>query len=250
VPDRPIDHTDSDVRSRAGSILVAGATAVVIVAASILPFLNPVWVGFEQRRAEAPAWTGYADADLTAATNAILADLIVGPPDFDVAIAGEPVLTDRERGHMRDVRSVFLGLWALSALSAGVLVLAWRGTRAVADGPARAAPFWRAVGRGAGGLALAVVALGAVALVAFDFLFEVFHRLLFAGGSYTFDPSTDRLVQLFPFRFWLETSLAVGAIIVVLCGAVSLLARRASLNARRDRTAGAAGVPAGRGARP
>jgi uncharacterized membrane protein len=57
--------------------------------------------------------------------------------------------------------------------------------------------------------------LGVVALVAFDALFETFHRLFFAGGSYTFDPSTERLVQLFPFRFWQETAMAVGVLIVV-----------------------------------
>jgi uncharacterized membrane protein len=69
------------------------------------------------------------------------------------------------------------------------------------------------------------VALGAVAFVAFDALFELFHVLLFPGGSYTFDPRTERLVQLFPFRFWFETSVALGALILLVCGAVSLAAR-------------------------
>lgn len=208
---------------RIASIVVALATAVVIVAGSILPFFNPAWIGFEQRRAEALAWTGFGDAELTAATNAIFADLVLGPPDFDVEVRGEPVLNERERGHMRDVRTVFLGFWLLTAVSALVLVTGWRRTRL--DGAAAAA-FWRAVRRGAGGLAVAVVGVGLVALVAFDALLELFHRLLFPAGSYTFDPRTERMVQLFPFRFWFETSLAVGAVIVLVCGAVALLARR------------------------
>ena len=49
--------------------------------------------------------------------------------------------------------------------------------------------------------------------------------LLFPGGSYTFDPRTERLVQLFPFRFWFETSLALGALILLVCGTVSLATR-------------------------
>ena len=211
---------------RAIAALVAVATAVVIVTASLIPFVNPVWVGFEQRRAEALAWTGFSDAELTTVTNAILADLLLGPGAFDVSLDGEPVLNDRERGHMRDVRTVVLGLWVLTAAAATVLGVAWRRTTARPASPGQAR-FWLAVRRGAGGLAIAVVGLGAVALFAFDVLFEVFHRLLFAGGSYTFDPATERLVQLFPFRFWQETAIVVGAVIVLVCGAVTLAARRA-----------------------
>ena len=65
---------------------------------------EPVWVAFEQGRAEATAWTGFSEPELRTATDAILADLVFGPPDFDVAVAGQPVLIERERGHMRDVR--------------------------------------------------------------------------------------------------------------------------------------------------
>ena len=54
------------------------------------------------------------------------------------------------------------------------------------------------------------------ALVAFDQLFELFHEIFFPAGSYLFDPTTDRLVQLFPFQFWEETALVVGAVIIVI----------------------------------
>ena len=86
--------------------------------------------------------------------------------------------------------------------------------------------FWRAVRAGAALLAVGVVAVGIVGLVAFDAAFEVFHRLFFAGGTYTFDPRTDRLVQLFPQRFWFETSVAVGVVILVLCAGTAWLAGR------------------------
>ncbi len=62
--------------------------------------------------------------------------------------------------------------------------------------------------------------------MAFDALFETFHQLFFAGGSYTFDPATDRLVQLFPFRFWQETAIAVGAVCIALAIAVAGIATR------------------------
>jgi uncharacterized membrane protein len=62
--------------------------------------------------------------------------------------------------------------------------------------------------------------------VAFDLAFEVFHRLFFAGGTYGFDPRTDRLVQLFPDQFWYETSIALGIVILVLALGLRLVAVR------------------------
>ena len=156
---------------RAMSLLTGIATAVVIVALAILPFLTPQWIGFEQDRSNATGWTGYSADELRAATGSILSDLVVGPPDFDVQVRGQAVLDEREQGHMRDVRTIFLGLWALAALSVVVLLAASRRSDRAAT--------WRAVRRGALGLAIGVVALGAVAVVAFDALFETFHEILF-----------------------------------------------------------------------
>jgi integral membrane protein (TIGR01906 family) len=200
---------------RAGSVLVSVATAVTLLALAVLPFLLPAWVSLGQDRAEATAWTGYTPAELRTATDSILGDLVVGPPDFDVAVAGEPVLNERERGHMRDVRAVFGG-FAVAAL-ASVLVLVVAAARSGASA-------WRAARRGAVGLAVGIVAVGVVGIVAFERAFEIFHRLFFASGSYTFDPRTERLVQLFPQRFWFETSVAVGVVALLLAAAVAALA--------------------------
>ena len=195
---------------RASSVLVGIATGVVILALAIIAFINPVWVSFEQGRARADAWTGYSPAQLQQATGAILSDLVVGPPNFDVVVAGQPVLNARERAHMIDVRRVFVGLALLAAASLVVLLVG----NILACGSAR---FWRAVRGGAVVLAVGVLVVGVVGAFAFDATFEVFHRLFFAGGTYTFDARTDRLVQLFPDQFWFETSLALGALMLLLC---------------------------------
>ena len=207
--------------SRLADLEIGIATAMGIVAVTIPLFLNPVWVSFEQGRAQAAAWTGFAPADLRAATDAILADLVAGPPDFDVAVDGTPVLNERERGHMRDVRGVFIGFFSVAlALTAVALLIAAR-----RDAAGRRAS-WAAARGGAVGLVVVLVVAGGVALVAFDVLFETFHRLFFPGGSYAFDPSTERLVQLFPFRFWQETATAVGVVSVVVAAVVAGLATR------------------------
>lgn len=203
---------------RASMILIGLATAIVIVAVGILPFLTPQWIGFEQGRADATAWTGYTTDELRTATDAILADLVFGPPHFDVEVGGEPVLQERERAHMRDVRTVFTGLFMLAAISVGVLLLASR--------RADRAGTWRAVRRGAIGLAIGVVIVGAIALVAFDTLFELFHEIFFPAGSYLFDPTTDRLVQLFPFQFWDDTAMVVGLVIIAISLVVAGVAGR------------------------
>jgi integral membrane protein (TIGR01906 family) len=194
----------------AASVLVGIATAVVILGGSIVPFVNPVWVSFEQGRAHADAWTGYPPAQLRQATDAILSDLVVGPPNFDVVVAGQEVLNARERGHMTDVRGVFVGLAVLAVGSVLLLLVAHRLLRG-------SSAFWRPVRAGAAVLAVAILVAGVAGTVAFDLTFDVFHRLFFAGGSYNFDPRTDRLVQLFPEQFWFETSLVVGALILLLC---------------------------------
>jgi integral membrane protein (TIGR01906 family) len=205
------------VKRRVTLFLIAVATAIVIVAVAILPFLTPQWVAFEQARSEATAWTGFTPEQLRIATDAILSDLVFGGA-FDVEINGTPVLTDREQAHMADVRTVFRGLWILASISAVILVMAsWRSDRV---------GTWRAVRGGALGLTVGVVVVGVVGLLAFDQLFEIFHRVFFPAGSYLFDPKSDRLVQLFPFQFWQETAIAAGVVIIGMSLATAYVAGR------------------------
>lgn len=210
--------------------LVATATALVILGASILPFTSPAYVRGEQDRVGVGSLTGYTSAELDTIAGALLGDLFLWRSDFGVTIDGSPVLSDRERGHMRDVRTVFWGLILVVAAAALVLVRAARGTRA--DASSRVAT-WRAVGYGARGLAVAVIVLGLVAALAFTAAFEVFHRLFFSSGTYTFDPATDRLVQLFPMQFWSETTMFLGGVMLALVAGVAWFAGRRSNEARR-----------------
>jgi integral membrane protein (TIGR01906 family) len=191
------------------AVLVAAATILVSLGVSVALFLNPVWVGFEQDRSGAAALTGYSPAQVRAVTGDVLHDLVVGPPSFAQAVDGTPVFDDRERSHLVDVRQVFIAFGGLVLVGAVVLVSARLASRG-------ASWFRRAVGSGAVAAAVAVVVGAVVSVVAFDQAFEVFHELFFAGGSYTFDPATDRLVQLFPIQFWEETSLAVGCVILAI----------------------------------
>jgi integral membrane protein (TIGR01906 family) len=198
---------------------VALATVILILGIGVAALFNPPFVAFEEGRAGSTAWTGYTTEELRTATDAILGQLYFGPGDFAVVVRGEPVLDPRERAHMRDVRGVFAGFFVTVLLSALLLVVvAWRSRGA--------AWFWRATRAGAIALAIGVVVLGVGSLVAFDALFEVLHETFFAGGTYLFDPRTERLVQLFPDQFWSETSIVLGVVLLGLARIVAVVARR------------------------
>jgi integral membrane protein (TIGR01906 family) len=213
------------IRSALATLVIGVAAAIVLLALAILPFLNPVWVGFEQERAGSGAWTGFAPADLRAVTDAILADLVLGPPEFDVALDGQPVLNERERGHMRDVRAVFGTFYVLAGIAAIVLV----GAFLTARGPRARARLWRRLGLSGRVIAVATIAGGIAGLLFFDTAFLLFHELFFPPDSFLFDPSTERLVQLFPETFWIETAVGVGVVVILLgLGLAWLGARRSA----------------------
>jgi integral membrane protein (TIGR01906 family) len=223
------------------AILTGLCAALVIVAVAILPFLNPVWVGFEQGRAQAPAWTGYTTEQLAAVTGPILEDLVIGPPDFDVTLDGAPVLKESERSHMRDVRGVFFGFFVVAAVGAVVLGGLFLGAR----GAVARQRFWRRLAR-TGTVTVVVTIVGGIAgLLFFDSAFIAFHEVFFPGGNYLFDPRTDKLVQLFPEQFWVESTIAVGVVVI----ALALLLRWVG----RSRAAGLAsraGIATSLGTRP
>jgi integral membrane protein (TIGR01906 family) len=205
-----------------GAILTGIAALIVLLALAIVPFLNPVWVGFGQERAQAEAWTGFTQAQLASVTGQILGDLVIGPPDFDVTLDGAPVLNEREREHMRDVRGVFAQFYLVAAGAAAVLVL----LRLLARTREARARFWRRLRRTGLAIAAGTVVVGLLGVVFFDTAFEIFHGTFFPAGTYLFDPSTERLVQLFPQQFWVETTIAVGVVLIGLALALAWLAGR------------------------
>ena len=208
----------NNLGGRAASVLIGLATAIVIVALTILPFLSPAWVAFEQGRAEATAWTGYTTEELRVATDAILADLVFGG-DFAVEVNGQPVLNERERGHMADVRSVFRGLWVLAIISVVVLVAASRRARPRPDVAGRSRGSDRAVDR----RGRSPASSGSSPSTSSS---SCSTQIFFPAGSYLFDPLTDRLVQLFPFTFWFETAMVVGVVIIGVSLVVAFVAGR------------------------
>jgi integral membrane protein (TIGR01906 family) len=206
------------LRAHLPGLVVGIATGIVLVAVAGLAFFNTAWVGFEQERARADLWTGWSPAEVRRVTDAVVTEVYVGPGTFAQAVGGEPVFDARERGHMGDVRTVWLAFLALAAAAAIALAVAWARAR-------DRARYWRAVASGAAVLAVGTVAVGIAFTLLFDTAFELFHRLFFAQGSYTFDPRSERLVQLFPYQFWTGSSIAIALAVLGLATAAWGVAR-------------------------
>ena len=65
-----------------------------------------------------------------------------------------------------------------------------------------------------------VLAVGLVSLVAFGQLFTLFHEVSFANDFWLLDPRTSFLVRMFPFNFWLETTIILAVASVAEAGAI------------------------------
>lgn len=212
--------------SRLARAVIAADTAILVLGVGVALFMNPIWIAIGQERAGVPAITGFTSEQVRTVTSAILADLFFGPPAFDVTVAGSPVLGPAERGHMVDVRHLLLALLALLGLAALSLAV-------VLARHHRSAPAWRAVSLGAAGLAIAGIIAGVAIFFFFDTAFELFHRVFFPQGNFSFDPRTQRLTQLFPERFFTETASGIAVTGLALAVAVALLARRRAVRLRR-----------------
>lgn len=137
-----------------------------------------------------------------------------------------------EVSHMADVKALFLLTFSVQSASAMFLLLV-SGLAAYAF--RRAAwgtlALWLRRGPLIGGGVIAV--LGVAALVAFDPLFTLFHNIAFPQGNFTF-PQTADLVRVFPFGFWRDITLLIGAMTLVEAAtlyAAGVLLRRAATRA-------------------
>jgi integral membrane protein (TIGR01906 family) len=132
--------------------------------------------------------------------------------------------TADEQAHMTDVRHVFIGfeLAALIAVAVASIVgvLAAKRSRSTAFLLLRDAAIAACVGT-------AIIA--AVAAVAFDRLFLLFHEILFPQGNFLF-PANSNLLAMYPDPYWYGVTLRVGltfvaAMAVIAIGAAATLRR-------------------------
>ena len=177
--------------------LLALAAAALAIGATTAIFLTPPIVHILLRASDASTVLGVEPAVADALSDALVGDLLTDGA-FDAPLGDAPLLSAGERSHLVDVggllRSVLVGGLG------GLIVLALARLRRRA--------WLRAAIRDGAALIVGGALLAAAAFtLAFDATFTFFHGLFFASGTWTFNPATDRLVQLYPESFWILAAL-------------------------------------------
>lgn len=184
--------------------VLPAATAIALLAVALLALFLPPWVHFAMDASGGSAWTD-SPALAHALSDRTVGELLLGPATFTFSGPdGAALYTADEAGHLRDVRLVLYAF--LTVALASVLLVGWALVRRGQE-PA----MWRALARGGAILAVGLVAIGAVAALAFTTAFELFHRLLFPGGNWEF-PATSSLIRLYPYGFWQLSAAALGTL--------------------------------------
>ena len=148
---------------------------------------------------------------------------------LEVDVAGSPFYTEREILHMIDVKRLMArtfdaGWAALGFIVAFIAVTAWRRRAEAVSALARSTLS------ACGVVALLVVVLGVIGIAGFDSAFRNFHLLFFTNDLWQLS-SRDGLIQLFPQRFFFDTTMLIGGVtltfVVVVSGLSWWVLRRA-----------------------
>jgi integral membrane protein (TIGR01906 family) len=206
--------------------VAVAATALAIVALALLPLLTPWAMHAVLDAAGSPGWLGTDPTTTHQLSDRTVDELVFGPGTWHlVGPDGAPFYDESEVGHLRDVRQLLWLTFLVGGLAALLLLV-------LLERAADQDDVVAAIGLGGATVAVAVVVIGLVGLIAFDPLFELFHRVFFPEGNWAFDPRSQRLVRLYPLAFWQIMGAALG-VVMVLLGAATWVAARVVLDRRR-----------------
>jgi len=203
-------------------ILLMGAIRLLITPGFISleynrPGFPPDIYGFSQE--ERKQWADYA-------VNYLINDAgieYLGDLKFE---DGEPLYRQEELKHMQDVKNVVqtaLTIWYV-LLGLSVAILVWFASMG----------NWRQLGRSlrtGSWLTIGLIAFIIIMVaINFNLLFEHFHKLFFAEGSWQFYMN-DTLIRLFPLPFWRDAFILVGLLSFIGAGLILWLTRNVSSKA-------------------
>ncbi len=203
-------------------VILALFIPYIILMGGVRLIMNPAFAEFEYDRAGFPRdpygmetaerkqWAGYSIRYLT---NSEPIDYLANLQNFQ----GQKIFTESELSHMLDVKEVVQGAllaWYI-IIGLSVAILGWFLIMAQWSSLRQAfqAGGWVILGL--------ILALLIFLLVSFDTLFDRFHRLFFADGTWLFDQSST-LIRLFPLVFWRD-AFALVLLFTLLAGILLVL---------------------------
>lgn len=204
------------LRRAARRALLAAAVLTALLALTLLLFLLPPVVHALLDLASAPALLGVDPEAARGLSDQLVGDLLFGGT-FDAQLGGEVFLSASERSHLVDVGVLFRGLVLIGAGALALLsLLVIRRRRWALQG----------IRDGAVLLGVGAALVGGAFLFAFDATFTAAHQLLFPAGTWTFNPATDHLVQLYPEAFWVTAAIGFCVVLVLIAVTGFRVARR------------------------
>ena len=186
-------------------LLLAVSAAALTIGATTAIFLTPPIVHILLRASDAATVLDVEPRVAEALSDALVWDLLTDGA-FDIPLGGEPLLSAGERSHLADVGGLLRAV--LAAGLGGLLVLTGARLR-------RRAWLRVAIRDGAVLIVGGALLTAAAFALAFDATFAFFHGLFFAAGTWTFNPATDRLVQLYPQDFWVLAAMLFCVVLAV-----------------------------------
>ena len=204
----------------AARALVGVGTALTILGVSVAVLLNPIYIHAALDASGSAAILGMTRQATHAVSDRTIGELVFGPATFAFsAVAGGPRFYDvAEASHLHDASNLLHVFLAVTGLGLVVLL-------AILVPRRRDPDAWRAVQAGTAGLAGLIAAVGVFFAVAFDAAFTLFHEIFFPQGNWSFNPATERMVQLYPTPFWELISMTLALVVLVLCVVAWLVAR-------------------------
>lgn len=146
----------------------------------------------------------------------------------------EPLFSEKEIAHMKDVKSLMRFMFRLNELALAFVILYVGGVVLWArERTLRNLAVESLMGIGVG-LAFTLF-IGVFALTGFDSFWTKFHEIAFRNDLWQLDPDTDRLIQMFPEGFWQEATYILGGMTLAEVVLVVMTALGYLVFARRPR---------------
>lgn len=215
---------------RIGAVLFVLSLPIALIATNVrYLFGEQRLYSFAITRYEVAAVTGIPEDELLRATRELRA-YITGPVNtLDIQVTdtqgrSRPLYTDREIQHMYDVKRLVQGFFRAQE-GALVIVLAYIALRLVGERRAGLRAVATLTWLSTIGFLLTGLLFGVVAAIDFDWLFTRFHVLSFSNDLWQLDPTRDRLIQMFPFEFWVTATTLLIALTLAETALLSVVAR-------------------------
>ena len=167
--------------------------------------------GFE--RYDATGLTGLSQGEVLSVAQETRDYLLNDEDRLDVSVAGASFYSEREILHMIDVKRLMARTFDAGWAALG-FIIAFVAITLVRSGKRAASSLARSVLTACGIVALLVVVLGVIGITGFDAAFRNFHLLLFTNDLWQLS-SRDGLIQLFPQRFFFDTTLLIGGVTLI-----------------------------------